>query len=123
VLKFDVGAAAPGSFTPLSGLQIWVTREDPQIALGAPPATRLAADCGDVQACAQDLKLMTAKALGSVRTDAQGHAQTPHIATGRYYLVGIFPYQGHAWVWDVPINLQPGENGVTLDQTNGRSFR
>src|SRR5439155_24001991 len=33
VLNFDIGTAAPGTFTPLAGIQIWVTREDPETGL------------------------------------------------------------------------------------------
>ncbi|HEX3366234.1 hypothetical protein [Phenylobacterium sp.] len=123
ILRFNVGAAAPGAFTPFVGQQIWVTPEDPAAALGGSPVVRLTTDCANVQACTSDLRLMTGKALGSVRTDAQGRAQTPPIAAGRYFLVGIFPYQGHVLLWNVAVDLRAGSNDVTLGPSNGRAVR
>ncbi|HEY3697148.1 hypothetical protein [Phenylobacterium sp.] len=64
--------------------------------------------------------MITAKALGSIQTDDAGHAQTPPIASGRYYLVGVYPYQGRALLWDVPVTVQVGSNTVTLSQLNSR---
>ncbi|HKB95977.1 MAG TPA: hypothetical protein VKB94_03950, partial [Rhizomicrobium sp.] len=131
VLNFDIGAAAPGTFTPFAGIQIWVTREDPEAGLiragfpqgPGPLAERLVADCRIPANCIRDWKAMTSTALGSIRTDAAGHAHTPSIPAGRYYLVGIAPYQGKALFWRRPVNLQAGSNGVVLDQTNGSLFR
>jgi hypothetical protein len=131
VLTFQVGITAPGSFTPLPGIQIWVTPENPEDALvragyvpaGGSLADKFSADCRNVQNCTRDLQVMTAKALGSVRTDAAGHAQTPHIAAGRYYLFGIAPYQGKPLIWSQAVNLQAGSNSVKLDQTNGSLAR
>ncbi|HEY3697149.1 hypothetical protein [Phenylobacterium sp.] len=48
VLKFNVGAATPGNFTPFGGARIWVTPQSPNAALAgaglAPPAGGSAAD-------------------------------------------------------------------------------
>jgi hypothetical protein len=93
------------------------------VAAGGSLSARLLADCGDVVACTRDLTVMTAKALGSVLTDANGHAQTPTVPAGRYFLVGIAPYSGKVLFWSQPVNLQSGGNSVTLDQTNGSVVR
>jgi hypothetical protein len=127
VLKFQVGIATPGNFAPLADIQIWVTPENPEEALvragygtagGGSLGEKFTADCRNPNNCVRDLKTMTAKALGAVRTDASGHAQTPSIPAGRYYLIGVSAYQGKPLLWATPVNLQPGANTVTLDQTN-----
>jgi hypothetical protein len=131
VLKFQVGIGGTGNFTPMADIQIWVTPENPEDALvragfiaagGGSLADKFSADCRNPNNCVRDLKT-TAKALGAVRTDGTGHAQTPSIPAGRYYLVGVAPYQGKPLLWAQPINLQPGSNTVTLDQTNGSFLR
>jgi hypothetical protein len=131
MIAFRVGVVAPGSFIPLAGIQIWVTPENPAEALaragfgsgGGSLADKFSADCRNVQNCARDLQVMTAKALGSVRTDAAGNATTPQLPAGRYYLFGIAPYQGKALIWNRAINVQAGSSSVTLDQTNGSLAR
>lgn len=124
-LDFQVGATAQGKFTPFDGIQIWVMPQDPQTALGqilgesaGSASERLAADCREPLNCARDWKVMSAKALGSVSTDATGHAKTPSVASGRYYLVGHAAYQGTWLFWHLPVDLHAGANAVTLDQTN-----
>jgi len=130
VLNFDIGAATPGQFTPFAGIQIWVTREDPEASLRragipqeGPLLTSLVADCHIPANCVRDWKAMTSTALGSIRTDAAGHAHTPSIPAGRYYLVGLAPYHGKALFWRQAVNLQAGSNSVMLDQTNGQLFQ
>jgi len=89
-VRLQVGIAAPGSFTPLPGITLWLTPDNPADAmarakllpLGASLTNQLVADCTNGPACDRDLKVMTAKALGSVVTDAAGRAQTPPVAAG-----------------------------------------
>ena len=126
ILNLRVGATATGQFAPFSGVQIWVTTEDPQGALvrvdGAATGSvseRLATDCHDPSTCARDWKAMSAKALGSIRTDAAGRGNTPTIPHGRYYLVGHAGYENKWLFWHQSVDLRPGSNEVTLDQTNG----
>ena len=125
-LNFRVGATSAGQFAPFAGIKIWVTPEDPQSALsnvaGAAAGSlseRLAADCHDPVMCARDWRAMSARALGSIQTDAAGHAKTPTIAHGRYWLVGHAAYQDKWLFWHQPVDLRPGSNDVTLDETNG----
>jgi hypothetical protein len=124
-LTFQIGAAMPGHFQPFGGVRVWVTREDPENALvraGVPVQRDLVAqidgDCHDVAACTRDFKAMTVSALGFITTDANGHAQTPAMKPGRYYLVGVAPYQGRHLFWHRAIDMRSGPATVTLDQTN-----
>jgi hypothetical protein len=127
MLTFQVGITDRGSFTPLPNIRILVLPENPDDVLvragyvpaGGSLAEKFSADCRNVQNCARDLQLMTMKALGVVRTDPAGHAQTPNIVAGRYYLFAIAPYQNKRLIWSQAVNLQTGSNSMNLDQTNG----
>jgi hypothetical protein len=129
-LNFLIAAAAPGRLAPFAGVKIWVTREDPTYALmqeGIPVrgdlATEIDSDCHDVTACMRDWKAMTKGALGLITSDAGGHARTPVMKPGRYFLVGVAPYQGRHLFWHRPIDVRAGSNDVTLDQTNASTIR
>jgi hypothetical protein len=116
---------------PYAAAQIWVTPENPDNALlkaGFPAgpfgaAATLADNCRAAQTCAKGLTAMTAHALGSVKTDAAGHAQTPAIPAGRYYLIGVVPFEGKALLWHYGIELTPGSNLITLDDRTGSIIR
>jgi hypothetical protein len=131
VLEFQAGVGAPGQLTPLANVQFWVTPENPANALlpaGFTPGGGLSlsqflnADCRDPNNCARDVRAMTGKALGSVRTDAAGHASTPHIPSGRYYIVGFAPYNGKPMFWSIPVDARPGSSMVRLSQANGTAW-
>jgi hypothetical protein len=125
----QVGISAGASFTPLPGITLWVTPDNPAInmvqAKLMPPnavlANQLVADCkGGGGACDRDLKVMTAKALGAVVTDAAGHANTPPVPPGHYYVMGMAAAAGKIIFWSQPITVQPGGAlNLKLDQTNG----
>ncbi|HEX3888225.1 MAG TPA: hypothetical protein VHW05_12065 [Phenylobacterium sp.] len=130
ILKIQTGVSVPGGFTPLAGARLWLTPQDPQAELaaiglalppGAPMLTKIANDCASVPACEREVGAMVRHAIGRVATDAQGHAQSPQIPSGRYYVVGVSNIQGKPVIWSQPVNVQPGVNVVTLDQLNGRS--
>ena len=64
----------------------------------------------------RDWRALGVGARGVVRSDATGHVQTPPVVAGHYYVLGIVPYQGKAFVWVYPVNAHPGSNPVTLDE-------
>jgi hypothetical protein len=129
-LKFQVGVSEPGRFTPLANAPLWVMAQDPRanytaaglpLPSGMPLLAKLASDCRSLPVCQGEVSATVRGALGRVLTDAQGHAQTPQIAAGRYYVVGVSNIQGKPLIWVQPVNVQAGMNVVTLDQLNGRS--
>jgi hypothetical protein len=137
-LRVGVGGPGGGGFTPFSPTRIFVTRDDPDAALvragfapapGGQPVDRLFAVCkspaqgGDQAQCTRALQAMTGAAIGFTSTDAAGQAQSPPLPPGRYYLVGFTPYQGHALLWHLPVDLRPGANPVTLGPQNGSLSR
>ncbi|HEY3950950.1 hypothetical protein [Phenylobacterium sp.] len=129
-LRFQVGISVPGGFTPLVNAPLWLMTQDPQAAYAATglpmpqgvslPA-KLASDCRSLPVCQSEIPAIVRGALGRVMTDAQGHAQTPQIPSGRYYVVGVSAIQGKPVVWVQPVNVQPGANTLTLDQLNGHT--
>ena len=132
VLDLQAGSGASSGLAPLVGAQLWVTTENPADALvtaGVRPPGGIAldeflnTDCRNAANCFRDWTVMTAKALGSVRTDATGHARTPPIPAGRYYIVGLVPYKSKALFWNLPVDARPGTNGVNLNLANGATIQ
>ncbi len=131
-LQFQAGIAGPGAVTPLVNASLWVMMQDPQatyLAAGLPLPdgvslqAKIASDCRSVPVCLGEIVATVKGALGRVMTDAQGHAQTPPMRPGAYYVVGVSASQGKPLIWVLPVVLQPGLNTVTLNQVNGRSPR
>ncbi len=108
ILNLTVGGMLNGTFaSPPARTQIYVTTKNPDVALaetgfagdsGGPPVEKLFAACksaaqgGGVQAdCTRGMTAMFNGALGAAATDPNGHAQTPGIPPGHYYLVGFTP--------------------------------
>jgi hypothetical protein len=132
VLDLQAGSGASNGLTPFVGAQLWVTAENPADALvtaGVRPASGipldefLNTDCRNAANCFRDWTVMTGKALGSVRTDATGHARTPPIPAGRYYIVGLVPYKSKALFWNLPVDARPGTNAVSLNLANGATIQ
>ena len=86
---------------------------------GASVTNQLVADCANGAACNRDLQVMTAKAFGSIITDAAGHTLTPPVPAGRYYVMGMAAYNGKVIFWNQPVNVQSSTVNVSLDQNNG----
>ncbi len=133
-LSLKVGEMVSGRFLAVpAGTQIWVTRQDPDASLaqagfapdaGEPPIEKLFAACkttpgGDPAACKRGVQAMVGDALGSARTDAEVHAQTPGLPAGRYYVVGLVPYRGHSLMWHLPVDVRAGANTLSLEPRNG----
>jgi len=134
ILNLSIGVMVSGKFSPApAGIKVYVTTQNPDANLvkagftsgaGVAPIENLFAACkigqgGSQQRCNLGMAAMTAGALGAATSDTSGHAQTGALKPGRYYLVGFAPYQGHALMWHLPVDLRPGSNEVTLTPQNG----
>jgi len=134
ILDLSIGEMVSGNFSPApAGIQVYVTTQDPDANLvkagftsnpGVAPIENLFAACkvdqgGSLERCNLGMAAMTAGAVGAASSDASGHAQTGALKPGRYYLIGFTPYQGHALVWHMPVDLRAGSNSVTLSPQNG----
>ena len=75
-------------------------------------------------ACAKSLQSVQAAAVTDGLVDATGSVVLEMVDPGTYYL-GVFafnPQTAQLMVWDVRVDLKPGENSITLDQRNMVSF-
>jgi hypothetical protein len=133
ILDLRVGVTLDGRFSAVpAGTRIWVTKEDPnnnlvKAGFGADagtPVEKLFAACnigngGNQASCNRGMNAMVAGALGIAQTDAQGHARTPALPPGRYYVVGFVPYKGHSLLWHLPVDVKSGANALSLEPQNG----
>lgn len=75
-------------------------------------------------ACVNSLRSVQAAAVTDGVLDATGSVVLEMVDPGIYYL-GVFafnPQSAQVMVWDVRVDLKPGENSITLDQRNMVSF-
>ncbi|MDX6402963.1 MAG: hypothetical protein QOH70_418 [Blastocatellia bacterium] len=56
--------------------------------------------------------------LQSVTTDFGGKASFATVAAGMYYLMGVTGTPRTAVIWNLKVDLKPGQISVTLDQNN-----
>ncbi|HEV7642360.1 MAG TPA: hypothetical protein VGO50_00335 [Pyrinomonadaceae bacterium] len=57
-------------------------------------------------------------AIRYLTTSGQGTAGTNDLKPGTYYVCGVFAMGRGTCAWNVQINLEPGENRLTLDNRN-----
>src|SRR5450432_1392390 len=126
VLALSVGAA---SFTDnVSGRKLWVLKADPQLALtqagltSTPGATALqnwmrACQKHD-QACATGAQALNAFSVGIATTDANGHAQTPPLPAGRYWVLSDAKVDNKRLMWNQPVDVKGADASLTLDPRN-----
>ncbi len=56
--------------------------------------------------------------IQSVTTNFDGKAIFKEIPPGQYYLMGLTKIGQNSIIWNVEVNLSPGDNSFTLDQNN-----
>jgi hypothetical protein len=91
----------PGSTTKVSPLAAWVYSCQIQSPV-----------------CQQALYEARPNSVSEAKADLNGKATLPGVPAGTYYLFAITPYNKKALVWDLRVDLKPGANSVTLDQSN-----
>ena len=52
------------------------------------------------------------------KTDAGGNGRMTPLSAGTYYVFGVAPDKAPPLLWNVEVDLKPGENRVTLDHRN-----
>jgi hypothetical protein len=68
--------------------------------------------------CQKILDAVKADAASSVRADANGAGTFPGVPAGTYYLMISTRYNNQPLVWGQAVQLKPGPNSITLDQSN-----
>ena len=65
--------------------------------------------------CQEALQVLMADSVGSAKTDASGRAQTQSLPAGHYYVFGAVQIANRPMIWNLPVDLKPGTNSITLD--------
>lgn len=68
--------------------------------------------------CQKIMDAINADAASAVRADANGKGTLPGVVPGSYYLMISGRYNNQALVWGQAVQLKPGANSITLDQSN-----
>jgi hypothetical protein len=125
-IAFYVGE--PSAQNKVAGRPLWVLREDAQVALAkggiahAPNATvlqtwmRSCAPPGPV--CQKGSLALKPYSVGLVTADATGHAQTPALPAGRYWVLSDAHIANRHVMWNQPVDVRGGDRSLTLDQRN-----
>jgi hypothetical protein len=71
-------------------------------------------------ACQQGALALQAYSVGMATTDADGHAQTPPLPAGRYWVLSDTKVDNRRVMWNEPVDLKVGANSLTLDQRNAK---
>jgi len=120
--------AQNGTPNPLAGRPYVLLRDSYANALaksgvsvpaGTSPYKYAGAACaGRTPDCQKINDAIKVSAASAVRADANGSGTFPGVAPGTYYLMISAPFNNQALVWGQAVQLKPGSNSVTLDQSN-----
>ena len=126
VLSFSVGT--PSADNNVAGRKLWVLKEDAQVALikggitntpyGTVLQTWMRACTAHAPACQQGALALKPYSVGLATTDATGHAQTPPLPPGRYWVLSDAKVGNKHLMWNQPVDVRSGEKLVTLDERN-----
>ncbi len=120
--------AQPGTPSPLNGLTMYLLKES-FAGILAKNGIRPAAGTSVIEAwgaacdrqapeCPQAFKAVQSYIASQVKLDMEGKAKFPAMPAGTFHLFGWMLYNRHHLVWDLQVDLKPGDNGVVLDQRN-----
>ena len=125
-LNLSVGA--PSAANKVAGRKLWVLKEDAQVALikggirSTPDRSVLqnwmqacSAHTADCQKGALALKPYS---VGLATTDETGHAQTPSLPPGRYWVLSDAKVANKHVMWNQPVDVKGGDRSLTLDERN-----
>jgi hypothetical protein len=120
--------AQPGAPNPLAGRPYVLLRHSYANALaiggvtvppGVSPYKFVGAACGNhTPDCQKMIDAIKADSASAVRADAAGRGTLPGVPPGTYYLMISAAYNQKSLIWGQAVQLKPGTNSVTLDQTN-----
>ena len=117
----------PGVPNPLAGRPYILLRESYADALAkggvvVPPGTSAykyagAACAGRTPDCQKVSDAIKVSAASAVRADANGSGTFPGVPPGTYYLMISARFNNQSLVWRQAVQLKPGPNSITLDQS------
>ena len=125
-LDLSVAALAPGY--NIAGRKLWVLKEDAQVALikggvtSTPNASVLQnwirACTSHTPLCEKGANALKASSVGLATTDATGHALTPQLPAGRYWVLADAKVADKRVVWNEPVDVKGGDKSLMLDARN-----
>ena len=112
----------------VSGRKLWVLKADPQLALikggltSTPDGTVLQNWMRACQkrdpACATGAQALQVYSVGLATTDASGHAKTPPLPAGRYWVLSDAKVDNKRLMWNQPVDVKGADTSLTLDRRN-----
>jgi hypothetical protein len=126
VLSLSVSALS--SHDTVAGRKFWILKGDPQVALikagltSTPYGTVLQnwmrACEKKQQPCATGMQALQPISVGFLAADASGHARTPPLPQGRYWVLSDANIDSKHMMWHQPVDVKGADASITLDQRN-----
>lgn len=121
--------AQAGMPNPLAGRPLFLLRDSYETALekggfhippgmSATKAIAIACQKGRTPECQKGFNAIPLDDVALVTTDSNGKAAFPAIPAGTYYLWATAQVRNPALMWNLRVDLKPGENTLTLDRQN-----
>jgi hypothetical protein len=127
VLSLSILANSPGSIN-VANRKLWVLKKEPRqalIAAGLPDNAYgnalqnwIRACQAHAPACQQGGQALKPYMLGIATTDANGHAQSPPLPAGRYWVFGDGRIDNRPMLWNQPVDVKGGPASLVLDERN-----
>jgi hypothetical protein len=127
VLSLSIVPSAAGSIN-VANRKLWVLKKEPRqalIAAGVPENAYgnalqnwIRACQAHAPTCQQGGLALKPYLLGIATTDANGHAQSPPLPPGRYWVFGDGPINNRPMLWNQMVEVKGGPISLTLDDRN-----
>lgn len=127
VLSLAIRSRTPGSIN-VGGRMLWVLSKDAQAALvegglqptpdGSALQNWVRACRSRLPACQEGAKALKTYTVGIATTDGSGHAQSPPLPAGRYWVFCDGKVGTRHMMWNQNVDLKGGPASLTLDENN-----
>lgn len=124
--------SAPGDRNPVADHGFYLLRDPLETALakggfaalgGVSATQRMHQACARPGPdCQKAVAAILADSATAVKSGPDGRAVFPAVVPGGYFVFGTGQYRGKPVYWDVRVTIRAGENTVTLEPGNVRSF-
>jgi hypothetical protein len=127
VLSLSILASPAGSIN-VANRKLWVLKKEPRqalIAAGMPDTASgnalqnwIRACQARAPACQQGGLALKPYMVGVATTDADGHAQSPPLPAGRYWVFGDGRIDDRPMLWNEPVDVRDGPASLRFDRHN-----
>jgi len=129
VLALSVSALSPQDH--VAGRKVWILRADPQFVLIKAGLTQtpygtvlqnwMRACQKKEQTCITGMQALQPYSAGFATADSAGHAQTPPLPAGRYWVLSDAKVDSRHLMWHQPVDVKGADAQMTLDGRNAMS--